>query len=235
MRGLRIGVTRSLFGDGLDPEVLSACDRALDMLQEAGATLVDIDLPHSAHAIAVYYLVATAEASSNLSRYDGVRYGYRAADAGTLGEMYDRTRDEGFGAEVKRRIILGTYVLSSGYYDAYYVKAQQVRTLIRQDYERAFERVDAVAMPTSPTTAFKLGDRTEDPLQMYLCDVFTVGVNLAGLPAISVPCGMTSARLPVGLQLTGRAMDEVTILKIADGLERMTMFSREPPPDARVG
>jgi aspartyl-tRNA(Asn)/glutamyl-tRNA(Gln) amidotransferase subunit A len=233
--GLRIGITRSLFGDGLDAEVLAACDRSLERLREAGAVLVDVELPHSAHAIAVYYLVAMAEASSNLSRYDGVRYGYRAAGASTLGEMYDRTRDDGFGPEVKRRIILGTYVLSSGYYDAYYLKAQQVRTLIRQDYERAFASVDVIAMPTSPTPAFKLGDRTADPLQMYLADVFTVGVNLAGLPAVSVPCGFTSARLPIGLQLIGRAMGEVTILKAADALERVTSFAREVPPDVRPG
>jgi aspartyl-tRNA(Asn)/glutamyl-tRNA(Gln) amidotransferase subunit A len=235
VRGLRVGVTRSLFGDGLDTEVLAACDRSLEVLRSAGATLIDIDLPHSAHAIAVYYLVAMAEASSNLSRYDGVRYGYRAAGASSLGEMYDRTRDDGFGPEVKRRIILGTYVLSSGYYDAYYLKAQQVRTLIRQDYERAFAGVDVIAMPTSPTAAFKLGDRIEDPLQMYLCDVFTVGVNLAGLPAVSVPCGFTAARLPIGLQLIGRAMGEVTILKVADALERATTFVRELPPDVTPG
>ena len=235
VRGLRIGVTRSLFGDGLEPEVLAACDRALETLREAGAALVDVELPHSAHAIATYYLVATAEASSNLSRYDGVRYGFRAPGTSTLGEMYDRTRDSGFGPEVKRRIILGTYVLSSGYYDAYYLKAQQVRTLIRQDYERAFKDVDAIAMPTSPTAAFRLGDRVENPLQMYLSDVFTVGVNLAGLPAISVPCGFTAARLPVGLQLTGRAMDEGTILKIGDALERVLPYARELPPDVRSG
>jgi aspartyl-tRNA(Asn)/glutamyl-tRNA(Gln) amidotransferase subunit A len=235
IRGLRIGVTRSLFGDGLDAEVLAACDRSLEMLREAGAELVDVELPHSAHAIAVYYLVAMAEASSNLSRYDGVRYGYRAANAGTLGELYDRTRDEGFGPEVKRRIILGTYVLSSGYYDAYYLKAQQVRTLIRQDYERAFERVDIVAMPTSPTAAFKLGERTEDPLQMYLSDIFTVGVNLAGLPAVSVPCGLTAGRLPIGLQFIGRRLGEATILRAADALERVMPSAREAPPDVPLG
>ena len=233
VRGLRIGVTRSLFGNGLDPEILSACDRSLEILREAGAELIDVELPHSAHAIAVYYLVAMAEASSNLSRYDGVRYGYRASGAATLGELYDRTRDEGFGPEVKRRIILGTYVLSSGYYDAYYLKAQQVRTLIRQDYERAFERVDVVAMPTSPTTAFKLGARTEDPLEMYLSDIFTVGVNLAGLPGVSVPCGLTAERLPIGLQFIGRSMGEATILRVADAVERATPSARELPPDVR--
>jgi aspartyl-tRNA(Asn)/glutamyl-tRNA(Gln) amidotransferase subunit A len=235
VRGLRVGVTRSLFGDGLDPEVLSACDRSLELFREAGATLVDVELPHSSHAIAVYYLVAMAEASSNLSRYDGVRYGYRAPGAASLGEMYDRTRDDGFGPEVKRRIILGTYVLSAGYYDAYYLKAQQVRTLIRQDYERAFADVDVIAMPTSPTAAFKLGDRVADPLQMYLSDIFTVGVSLSGLPAVSVPCGFTATRLPIGLQLIGGAMGEVTILKAADALERATTFAHELPPDVRTG
>ncbi len=235
VRGLRIGVTRSLFGEGLDAEVLTACDWSLELLRAAGATLVDVDLPHSAHAIAVYYLVAMAEASSNLSRYDGVRYGHRATGVSTLGDMYDRTRDEGFGPEVKRRIIMGTYVLSSGYYEAYYLKAQQVRTLIREDYERAFAAVDVIAMPTSPTAAFKLGDRTADPLQMYLSDVFTVGVNLAGLPAVSVPCGFTAGRLPIGLQFIGRAMGEVAVLKVADALERATTFARESPPDVRPG
>src|SRR6185295_14133960 len=190
-----------------------------------GATLVDVDLPHAGHAIPVYYLVATAEASSNLARYDGVRYGYRAPDSRTLHSMYFRTRDEGFGPEVKRRIMLGTYVLSAGYYDAYYLKAQQVRTLIRRDYERAFAAVDVVAMPTSPTPAFRLGERTADPLQMYLADVFTVSANLAGLPAISVPCGFTTDQLPIGLQLTGRQFDEATVLRIADAYQRDTAWS----------
>ena len=232
MRGLRIGVPRALLGTGVDADVLAAFEAALDVLRERGAVLTDVDLPHSPHAIPVYYLVATAEASSNLSRYDGVRYGYRAAGVETLGEMYDRTRDEGFGPEVKRRIILGTYVLSAGYYDAYYLKAQQVRTLIRRDYEAAFKTVDAVAMPTSPTPAFKLGERTADPLQMYLADVFTVSANLAGLPAISVPCGLTATRLPIGIQFTGRRMEEATVLRIADAYERATPFAREAPPDA---
>ncbi len=187
-------------------------------------------LPHSAHAIPVYYLVATAEASSNLARYDGVRYGYRAPDAATLGDMYDRTRDIGFGPEVKRRILLGTYVLSEGYYDAYYLKAQQVRTLIRRDYDLALQAVDLIAMPTSPTPAFALGERMDDPLQMYLADVFTVAANLAGLPSISIPCGFTEARLPCSLQLTGRAMDEATVLRVADAFERATTFARERPP-----
>ena len=228
--GVRVGVPRRIINAGTDAEVLAAFDQALDVLRQQGASIQDVELTHSSHAIPVYYLLATAEASSNLARYDGVRYGYRAPDAGTLGEMYDRTRDEGFGPEVKRRIMLGTYVLSSGYYDAYYLKAQQVRTLIRRDYETAFESVDLIAMPTSPTAAFKLGERTADPIKMYLADVFTVGANLAGLPAISVPCGMTPDRLPVGLQLTGRLMEEAVMFRAADAFERVTTFARARPP-----
>ena len=211
------------------PKCGSRSKRALETLKQQGAAIVDVALPHSAHAIPVYYLIADAEASSNLARYDGVRYGYRAPDAATLGEMYDRTRDRGFGPEVKRRILLGTYVLSAGYYDAYYLKAQQVRTLIRRDYEQALAAVDLVAMPTSPTPAFALGERMDDPLQMYLADVFTVAANLAGLPSISVPCGLTAARLPCSLQLTGRAMDEATVLRAADAFERVTTFAQERP------
>jgi len=229
IRGLRIGVPRKIITAGTDREVLEAFDQALDVLKEQGASIQDVELPHSSHAIPVYYLLATAEASSNLARYDGVRYGYRARDAATLGDMYDRTRDEGFGPEVKRRIMLGTYVLSSGYYDAYYLKAQQVRTLIRRDYDTAFEAVDLIAMPTSPTPAFKLGERTADPIKMYLADVFTVGANLAGLPALTVPCGMTPDRLPIGLQLTGRLMDEATMFRAADAFERVTPFARSRP------
>ena len=229
VRGLRIGVPRSIIAAGTDEEVLKAFEVAVDVFKRLGASVRDVDLPHSAHAIPVYYLLATAEASSNLARYDGVRYGYRAPDATTLGEMYDRTRDKGFGPEVKRRIMLGTYVLSAGYYDAYYLKAQQVRTLIRRDYDTAFESVDVIAMPTSPTPAFKLGERTADPIKMYLADVFTVGANLAGLPAITVPCGMTTDRLPVGLQLTGRLMDEPTVFRAGDAFERVTDFARMRP------
>jgi len=239
VRGLRIGVPQALVGgEGIDDEVRRSFQSALEALAARGASLVDIQLPHASAAIPVYYLVATAEASSNLARYDGVRYGLRAAaEPGAAGRahddlnrMYARTREAGFGPEVKRRIMLGTYVLSAGYYDAYYRKAQQVRTLIRRDYERAFEQVDTVAMPTSPTPAFKLGERVSDPLQMYLLDVFTVSANLAGLPAISVPCGFTAARLPIGLQLTGRAFDEATILRIADAYERETTWSTQAPP-----
>jgi len=229
VRGLRIGVPSAILDEGVDTDVRQAFDRSLQVLRARGAVLVDIELPHARYAIPTYYLVATAEASSNLARYDGVRYGFRAA-ASDLRSMYNRSRDQGFGAEVKRRIILGTYVLSAGYYDAYYLKAQQVRTLIRGDYETAFERADVVAMPTSPTPAFKLGERLEDPLQMYLNDVFTVSANLAGLPATSVPCGFTPRELPIGLQLTGRMFDESTLLRVADAYQRDTDWWQKEPP-----
>jgi aspartyl-tRNA(Asn)/glutamyl-tRNA(Gln) amidotransferase subunit A len=227
--GVRIGVPRSFVSEGVEEGVRRALDASLDTLRDAGATLVDIELPHAKYAIPVYYLVATAEASSNLARYDGVRYGHRAGNAGDLKEMYSRSRDEGFGPEVKRRIMLGTYVLSAGYYDAFYLKAQQVRTLLRRDYEDAFKKVDVVAMPASPVPAFRLGEKTADPLQMYLTDIFTVSANLAGLPGISVPCGFAGDRLPVGLQLTGRMFDEETILRVADAYERITDWHRQAP------
>jgi aspartyl-tRNA(Asn)/glutamyl-tRNA(Gln) amidotransferase subunit A len=219
VHGLRIGVPRALLESGVDADVLAAFNESVRALEGLGATIVDVALPHTAAAIPTYYLVATAEASSNLARYDGVRYGLRVKDAATLGEMYDRTRDAGFGAEVKRRIMLGTYVLSAGYYDAYYLKAQQVRTLIRRDFDEAFASTDAIALPTTPSAAFKLGEKTSDPMQMYLEDIFTVSAPLAGLPALSVPCGLTRDRLPIGLQLTGRAWDERTLLRIADAYE----------------
>jgi aspartyl-tRNA(Asn)/glutamyl-tRNA(Gln) amidotransferase subunit A len=233
-RGLRIGVPRGLLGEGVDGDVLRAFDAAIEVLASLGATVVDVELPNAGYAIPAYYLVATAEASSNLARYDGVRYGLRAdsrPNGASVGDMYARTRESGFGPEVKRRIMLGTYVLSAGYYDAYYLKAEQVRTLIQRDYDRAFERVDAVAMPTSPTAAFALGDKASDPLQMYLIDVFTVSANLAGLPAISVPCGFTSNQLPIGLQLTGRPFDEATLLRTADAYERVTAWWKMAPPE----
>ena len=232
IRQTRIGVPRRLLDQGVDDEVSRAFFAALEALRARGAALVDVDLPHARYAIATYYLVATAEASSNLARYDGVRYGLRVP-ASSLQAMYAKTRASGFGPEVKRRIMLGTYVLSAGYYDAYYLKAQQVRTLILRDYEAAFgapAAVDAVAMPTSPVPAFKIGERVDDPLQMYLADVFTVSANLAGLPAISVPCGFTTARLPVGLQLTGRRFDESTLLRLADAYERDTAWWTHQPP-----
>ena len=217
---LRIGVPRALLDQGVEPGVRESFTQGLDALRDAGATIVDVALPHAPLAIPVYYLVANAEASSNLARYDGVRYGTRAAGADSLTAMYYATRAR-FGAEAKRRIMIGTFVLSAGYYEAYYAKAQQVRTLIRRDYERAFADVNLVAMPTSPTVAFRLGERTADPLQMYLSDVFTVAANLAGLPAISVPCGF-SGGLPVGLQLTAGPFAESALLAAAHAVEQRT-------------
>ena len=232
IRRLRIGVPSSMLATGVDAEISRALASSLDVLRARGATVVDIELPHAKYAISVYYMVATAEASSNLARYDGVRYGLRIV-SDDLGAMYSKSREKGFGAEVKRRIMLGTYVLSAGYYDAYYLKAQQVRTLILRDYDDAFKTVDVVAMPTSPIPPFKIGEKTEDPLAMYLADVFTVSANLAGLPAISVPCGFTASRLPIGLQLTGRRFDESTLLRIADAYERDTEWWKQQPPIAR--
>jgi aspartyl-tRNA(Asn)/glutamyl-tRNA(Gln) amidotransferase subunit A len=228
--GVRIGVPRAFVSEGVEASVRRGFDAALDVLRDRGAVLVDIDLPHARYAIPVYYLVCTAEASSNLARYDGVKYGLRAAVGVNDGlkAMYSKTRDQGFGAEVKRRIMLGTYVLSAGYYDAFYLKAQQVRTLLRRDYEQAFERVDVVAMPTSPTPPFKLGEKTDNPLQMYLADIFTVSVNLAGLPGISIPCGATEG-LPLGFQLIGRMFDEATILRVADAYERVAPWTKVAP------
>jgi aspartyl-tRNA(Asn)/glutamyl-tRNA(Gln) amidotransferase subunit A len=230
IRGLRIGVASRLLEAGVDAEVLGAVHDAIATLRSLGATTVDVALPHAQYAIPVYYLVATAEASSNLARYDGVRYGHRTPDARSLTAMYLKTRDERFGAEVKRRIMLGTYVLSSGYYDAYYLKAQQVRTLIRQDYEHAFAGCDVIAMPTTPRPAFRLGEKVDDPLQMYLEDVFTVSANLSGLPAISLPCGASATGLPLGLQLTGRAFDEARLLATADAYQRVTGWHTRRPP-----
>ena len=231
VKGLRIGVPKAFLGEGVDAPVLAAFDEAMKTLAARGATLVDIELPHAGYGIPVYYLIATAEASSNLARYDGVRYGHRTTieKDDTLLTMYERSRDQGFGAEVKRRIMLGTYVLSAGYYDAYYLKAQQVRTLLRRDFEQVFASVDVVATPTTPTPAFKLGQKTSDPIQMYLNDIFTVSANLTGLPAISVPCGFSADRLPIGFQLTGRMFDEATLLRAADVYQRDTAFHTEAP------
>ena len=232
IRGLRVGVPSRMLASGVDPEISRALAASLDVLRARGATVVDIELPHAKYAISVYYMVATAEASSNLARYDGVRYGLRIV-SDDLGAMYAKSRAKGFGAEVKRRIMLGTYVLSAGYYDAYYLKAQQVRTLILRDYDDAFTSVDVVAMPTSPIPPFKIGEKTEDPLAMYLADVFTVSANLAGLPAISVPCGFTESKLPIGLQLTGRPFDESMLLRVADVYQRDTEWWKQQPPIAR--
>ena len=228
--GLRVGVPKEFFGEGVSAGVLEATRAALKQLEQLGATLVDVSLPRTELSIPVYYIIAPAEASSNLSRFDGVKFGHRAAKYTDLNDMYRQTRAEGFGPEVKRRIMLGTYVLSAGYYDAYYLKAQQVRTLIRRDFEQALQGVDAVAVPTSPVPAFKIGERADNPLQMYLADVFTVSPNLAGLPAISVPCGFTPETLPVGLQLTGRAWDEATLFRLAHAYERATTWHQQRPP-----
>jgi len=217
--GMKIGVPREYFGDGLDSEVRAAVETAIAELEKAGCETLPISLPHTAYAIPTYYVVATAEASSNLARYDGVRYGVRAGDAGGLAEMYRRTRDKGLGTEVKRRIMLGTYALSAGYYDAYYLKAQRVRSLLAQDFSRAFEMVDAIVTPTTPTAAFKLGEKTDDPLAMYLADIYTVTANLAGIPGISVPCGKTRQGLPVGVQILGKYFDEPTVLRLAHVVE----------------
>ena len=227
--GLRIGVPWAFLAEGVEAETLARFREALAALEAAGARLVEVALPHLPHAIATYYVVATAEASSNLARFDGVRYGRRAAGTSDLGRMYGETRDEGFGPEVKRRILLGTFVLSSGYYDAYYLRAQKVRTLIRRDFEGAFAACDVVATPTVPTPAFRLGEKTADPLQMYLADVFTVPVNLAGLPGLSLPCGLSGA-LPVGLQLVGRPFDETTLLRLGAAFQRATSHHELPPP-----
>jgi len=218
--GLRIGVAKEYFGDGLDGEVRKAVEDAIQSLAKLGCEMVPVSLPHSEYAIPTYYIVATAEASANLARFDGVRYGYRTKNARTLAEMYRRTRDEGFGAEVKRRIMLGTYALSAGYYDAYYLKAQKVRTLLTRDFDEAFKKVDVIVTPTSPTAAFKLGEKANDPLAMYLADIYTVTADLAGIPGISVPCGETKEKLPIGLQILGKHFDEATILRLGYAYER---------------
>ncbi len=220
VRGLKIGVAKEYFGEGLDSEVRKAVEAAVQKLASLGCEVVPVSLPHTAYAIPTYYIVATAEASSNLARFDGVRYGYRARNASMLSDMYRRTRDEGFGAEVKRRIMLGTYALSAGYYDAYYLKAQKVRTLLTRDFDEAFSKVDAIVTPTSPTPAFKLGEKANDPLAMYLADIYTVTADLAGIPGISIPCGETREKLPIGLQILGRHFDEATILRLAQAYER---------------
>jgi aspartyl-tRNA(Asn)/glutamyl-tRNA(Gln) amidotransferase subunit A len=219
VRGLKLGVPKEYFGEGLDPEVRSAVEAAIQALAKDGAKIVEISLPHTEYAIPCYYIVATAEASANLARFDGVRYGFRAPEVKTLSEMYRVTRDKGFGAEVKRRIMLGTYALSAGYYDAYYLKAQQVRTLLTQDFVQAYKKVDAIVCPTAPTVAFKLGENTDDPLAMYLNDIYTVTADLVGIPGISVPCGNSKDGLPIGLQILGKHFDEVTVLRVAHAWE----------------
>jgi aspartyl-tRNA(Asn)/glutamyl-tRNA(Gln) amidotransferase subunit A len=230
IQGLKLGLPREYMIGGLDPEVKQAVDAAVQQLQKLGAEVTEISLPHTDYAAATYYIIAPAEASANLARFDGVRYGLRV-DGADPAELYSKTRGEGFGAEVKRRIILGTYVLSSGYYDAYYLRAQKVRTLIRQDFLKAFEKVDAIVTPTTPTAAFKAGEKSDDPLQMYLSDIFTVAANVAGICGVSIPCGFTqSPKLPIGLQLLGKPFDEEIILKLAHAYEQTTGWHREKPP-----
>jgi aspartyl-tRNA(Asn)/glutamyl-tRNA(Gln) amidotransferase subunit A len=235
LRGVRLGVPKEYMIEGIDPQVRAAIDASVKQLNSLGAEIVEVSLPSTEYAIAVYYIIATAEASANLARFDGVRYGYRAENPKDVLDLYGRTREEGFGPEVKRRIILGTYVLSSGYYDAYYLRAQKVRELIRRDFARAFEKVDALISPTSPVAAFKLGERVADPLQMYLADIFTIAANLAGICGISVPCGFADlggTRLPIGLQLLGKPLDEARILQIAHAYEQSTNWHKARPPIA---
>jgi aspartyl-tRNA(Asn)/glutamyl-tRNA(Gln) amidotransferase subunit A len=232
LKGARLGFPRALFGEGLDEDVKNAVESVVEVYRDLGAEIVDIELPHARYAIAVYYIIATAEASSNLVRFDGVRYGFRAEETPELRQMYRRTREEGFGAEVKRRIMLGTYVLSAGYYDAYYRKAQQVRTLIKNDFLKAFERCDAIITPTTPTAAFAIGEKADDPLEMYLNDIYTVTANLAGVPGISVPCGLSSERLPIGFQLVGPYWSEPALFKLAHAYEQARPFTERPPISA---
>lgn len=225
----KLGVPREFFAEGIDPEVKANIEAAIDWYRQQGSEIVDISLPHAHLSVPVYYIIATAEASSNLARFDGVRYGHRSADADDAIRLFTKSRGEGFGDEVKRRIILGTYVLSSGYYDAYYLRAQKVRTLIRRDFETAFEQVDAILSPTSPTPAFKRGERSDDPLAMYLSDIYTIAVNLAGLPALSLPSGLTSDGLPIGLQVIGKAFGEADLFAIAHAFEQGHSYHKATP------
>jgi aspartyl-tRNA(Asn)/glutamyl-tRNA(Gln) amidotransferase subunit A len=226
---VRVGVPREYYADGLDQEVRASIESALKKFEEMGAQIVDIGLPHTQYAVPVYYLIATAEASSNLARYDGVRYGFRAEEPTSLKDMYSRTRDLGFGAEVKRRIMLGTYALSAGYYDQYYGKAQRVRSLVESDFRMAFEKCDIIATPVSPTAAFRLGEKTDNPLEMYLSDIYTITANLAGVPGISIPCGLTPNGLPIGIQLIGRHFQEASLLAAAHALEQAVGFNYRLP------
>jgi aspartyl-tRNA(Asn)/glutamyl-tRNA(Gln) amidotransferase subunit A len=229
VRGMVLGVPQETFGKGIDPEVADSVRKAIEVLRKLGARTVDVSLPHSNYALAVYYIIAPCEASSNLARYDGVKYGFRARGTEDLLDMYQETRWQGFGAEVKRRIMLGTYALSAGYYDAYYLKASRVRTLIRKDFEEAFQRCDLLILPTAPTPAFRIGEKVDDPLQMYLSDIFTIPCNLAGLPGLSLPCGFTGEGLPIGLQILGNFFQEEKILRAAWAFEQNTEHHRRKP------
>jgi aspartyl-tRNA(Asn)/glutamyl-tRNA(Gln) amidotransferase subunit A len=228
VRGMRLGIPREFFGEGLDPEVRSIIEAGIRNAGSLGCELLDISLPHTEYAIADYYIIAPAEASSNLARYDGVKYGYRIPAPSDLLDMYQRTRSVGFGPEVKRRIMIGTYALSSGYYEAYYGRAMKVRTLIKRDYDRAFEKVDALLSPVSPTPAFKIGEKISDPLSMYLSDIYTVTANLAGIPSLSLPCGFTESGLPVGLQVLANQFQEGLLLRFAEAYTQA--FSVSAPP-----
>ena len=232
VKGMRLGVPKEYFVEGMDPDVEKAVREAMRLLEELGATLVPVELPHTEYGIATYYVVAPAECSSNLARFDGVRYGMSKREEGALREMYFRTRAEGFGPEVKRRIMIGTYALSSGYYDAFYLRAQKVRTLIKRDFDEAFRDVDAIVTPTTPDVAFELGERSEDPLRMYLADVFTLACNLAGLPGMSVPCGFSSGGLPIGLQILGKPLDEATLFRVGGAYQAATDWHTRAP---RIG
>ncbi len=229
VKGLKAGLPKEYFVEGIEPEVKEKVFEAVKRLESLGIEFEEISLPHTAYAVETYYIIAPAEASSNLGRFDGVRYTYRAKDYKDLIDMYKKTRAEGFGDEVKRRIMIGTYTLSAGYYDAYYLKAQKVRTLIYRDFEESFKKVDFIVTPVSPTTAFKIGERTDDPIKMYLSDIFTIAVNLAGLPALSMPCGFDSSGLPIGIQFIGKAFDEETILKVGNALEKELKLNTLPP------
>ncbi len=227
--GWKVGIPKEYFVEGIDPEVSAAVSRAIDVVKKCGGQCIDISLPHTQYSVAVYYIIAPAEASSNLARYDGVKYGFRAADARDLAQMYTKTRRQGFGAEVKRRIMIGTYALSAGYYDAYYGKASQVRALIRRDFDEAFQQCDVILTPTTPTPAFKIGEKTDDPLQMYLSDIFTISTNLAGIPGISVPCGFTAAGLPIGVQFLAGHFEEGKLLQIASAYEKSAAIEKRRP------
>ena len=229
LKGLKIGIPKEYFVDGMDKEVEDAAKKAVSVIQDLGAEVIEISLPHTEYAVLTYYIIAPSEASSNLARYDGVKYGFRAEGVESLRDMYFKTRAEGFGEEVKRRIMLGTYALSSGYYDAYYLKAQRVRTLIKKDFDEAFKKVDAIVAPTTPEVAFKIGEKTGDPLKMYLSDVLTIPCNIAGLPGISVPCGFSSDGLPIGIQVLGKPFDEETVIHIAHAYEQNTNWSERRP------